>query len=443
MKIFIIGAGEVGFHIASSLAREGHDLVIMDRDGRRARELQSQLDVLVVHADGCDAGMLDQHGISEADIVFTVSNNDAANLLASISARRMGADRCVVRLGQPHYRRNPLLLEDERIIPIHPEQLVAEEMATITRVPGASKARFFEKGRLVMVQVRPAESAAIYGKPLKEVDWPEGWLLAGLRKGNAIRVPHGGSSIRRGETCYVVGPTDGMKRVTDYLGVESGGAKQVVVGGGGHVGSALVRLLIEEGVSVSVIEKSENTALELASRLPRAVVLQGDVSDPGILREAGANEADYFIASTQDDMTNVVSALLAKELGARTVAALYNRMEFLNILRAAHIDMPISPRLVMAGTILRMVHRREILTIDMVADGRAEIVEFEVPKSARVLNQPLKSARFPKGVVVCAVARGEEIHVPSGDFRFQVGDHVLVFALANALENLERMFHER
>ena len=162
MKIFIMGAGEVGVHIATSLAREDHDLVVFERDPKKTAELQSSLDILAVAGDGCDPGLLRANGVGSADLFFAVSNDDAANMLAALTARSLGAGRCVVRIGRPYLGSNPLLERDSDIIPLYPERLVAEEILALTRVPGAGKARFFADGRLVLLQARPSSSAHIY-----------------------------------------------------------------------------------------------------------------------------------------------------------------------------------------------------------------------------------------------------------------------------------------
>ena len=192
-----------------------------------------------------------------------------------------------------------------------------------------------------------------------------------------------------------------------------------------------------------MLQRESKKALALATEVPGALVLQGDATDTTLLKEAGAADADYFIAATQDDETNVISSYLAREAGARKVVSLYQRPEFVNVLRAARVDIALSPRLITAGTILRMVHRREILSLDLVASGDAEVAEFEVPDASRVLRQPLRKIKFPKDSIVGAVIRGEERFVPGGDFTFQVGDRALVFSLTKALPALEKLFRAR
>lgn len=438
-----MGAGEVGVHIASSLVREEHDLVVFERDVAKVSQLQSSVDALVVRGNGCNPELLKTHGVGSADLFFAVSNDDAANMLAALTARSLGAGRCVVRIGRPALGSNPLIERDPEIVPLYPERLVAEEILALTRVPGASRARFFADGRLVLLQARPSTAADIYGRPLKTIAGPEGWILAGIRRASETLIPRGDSELRRGDMLYAVGRTETLDSYLKSLGVESTPTRRVVIAGAGHVGQALAKLLVAEKVKVTVIQRGASRAFDLAAEEPELLVLRGDARDPDLLRDAGIEQADYFVATTQEDEANLLSALLARELGAKSVVALYNQPEFLDLLHAVHIDLPLSPRLTVAGTILRMVHRQEIVSLDLVEGDDAEVVEFEVPDNARVVGQELKAMRFPRTALVGAVARGADLFVPAGDFRFEPGDRALVFTRTEALPQLEKIFRRR
>lgn len=443
MKIFISGAGEVGSHIASSLVREGHDVVVVDKDPERVRSLASSLDVLAVHGDGASPHLLSRHGIQDTAVFFAVSNSDTTNILSAATARAMGAARCVVRVGHHYHADNPLL-KDPNITLIFPEQLVAEEIMSMMRVPGAVRARFFENDRLVLLHLRPSPNKdELFGRPLKELSWPPDWVLAAIRRGTRIAIPSGDTALQRDWRLYAVGRTEHIDTLLQYVGVESRPTERVLVAGGGQVGARLCQLLLDHKKQVTLIQRTRERAMELAEQMPGATVLCGDATDPALLREAGVEDSDYFVATTGNDMTNMSASLIARELGANTVVALYNRQDFLNVMRAAQIDLPLSPRLVTAGTIMRTVHGREIVSLDLVAGGEGEVVEFLVPKRARVLAKPLKGLRFPRGSVVGAVLRGEEIFVPDGEFRFAEGDRVVIFTLAEQLPQLEKIFHGR
>jgi trk system potassium uptake protein TrkA len=440
MKIVIVGAGEVGVHIASSLVREQHDLVVIERDAKKVSRLQASLDILAVAGDGCNPRILRAHGVDSADLVFAVSNDDAANMLAALVAKRMGAGRCVVRIGDERLGRNPLIEDDPDILPLYPERLVAEEILALTRVPGASTARFFADDRLVLLQARPSNAADIYGRPLRDLQGPEGWVLTGIHRASGTVIPRGDTQLRRGDLLYAVGRTEGVTKYLESLGVNSRPTRSVVIAGAGQVGRWLAKLLVAKRIRVTVIQRGAGRAFDMAAEVPEALVLRGDARAPGILREAGADRADFFVSATQQDEVNLLASLLAREMGARTVAALYNQPEFLDLLQAVRIDLPLSPRLMIAGVILRMVHRSEIVSMDLVEGGNAEVVEFEVPHKARVLRRKLKNLNFPSGAIVGSVARGKELFVPTGEFQFQEGDRALVFTLADALPALERIF---
>lgn len=443
MRIFILGGGEVGFHIAASLVSEGHDLVVIDTDPALTQKIQTELDVMAVNGDGCQPHLLKAYGVENADLFFCVTDSDAVNLLAALTARDLGAKKCIVRLGDPTHGENPLLLADPGIVPIHPERLVAEEILGLTRVPGVSKAHFFENRSLLLLRTRPSPKADIYRKPLRELHGSKGWILVGVESGMRLSIPRGDTKLKPGQRVYAVGRTETATEFLKAIGVEAPPVKKVVIAGAGQVGGWLAKKLVEDHVQVTVLQRESKKALALATEVPSALVLQGDATDTTLLKEAGAADADYFIAATQDDETNVISSYLAREAGARKVVSLYQRPEFVNVLRAARVDVALSPRLITAGTILRMVHRREILSLDLVASGDAEVAEFEVPDASRVLKAPLRKIKFPKDSIVGAVIRGEERFVPGGDFTFQVGDRALVFSLTQALPALEKLFRAR
>ena len=443
MRIFIVGAGEVGIHIASSLVLEGHDLVIIERDAKKVADLQSSMDLLAVHGDGCNPLVLKKHGIDGADLLFAVSDNDAVNVLASITARSLGVKQAVVRVGNPDMGKNPLVRKDDGITPLYPERLVAEEIVGLTKVPGVGRARSFGDGKLVLLQARPSISAPIYGRRLKEIAGPTGWILAGIHRASGTVIPRGDTKLRPGDLLYAIGPGETSTEYLLSIGIESETVEHVVIAGAGHVGAALARLLIHQKVRVTVIQRGRERAFDFAAKVPEALVLEGNAIDSEMLAEAGVAEADYFVAATQDDENNLLASLLAREAGARVVVALYHRPEFLNLMRAVQIDVPVSPRMTIAGTILRMVHRREIISMDLVEGGDAEVVEFKVPAKARVLKRPLADLRFPRSAIVGAVLRGDQNFIPTGDFQFEEGDRALVFMLAEALPELERLFRGR
>ena len=313
MRIFIVGAGEVGIHIASSLVREGHDLVVIERDPEKVARLQSSMDILAVAGDGCNPVILKAHRVGDADLFFAVSNNDAVNLLSALTARAYGCKRAVVRVGDPRLGKAPQVRRDKQMVLLFPERLVAEEIASLTLVPGAGKARLFADGRLALLQARPSIRADIYGRPLKDLKGPDNWILTGIHRAAETVIPRGDTILRPGDLLYSVGPADGIQNYLESIGLEFHATGHVVIAGAGHVGAWLARSLVKEKVQVTVIQRGVSKAFDLAADVPEALVLRGDATDPAMLREAGVDKADYFVAATQQDEANLLSSLLARE----------------------------------------------------------------------------------------------------------------------------------
>jgi trk system potassium uptake protein TrkA len=265
MRIFIAGAGEVGFHIASSLSQEGHEIVVIEADADKVQRLQSELDVLAVSGDGCNAAILKEQGIEGADLFFAVSNNDPANLLAAMTARRLGASKCVARLGNPFHDLNPLLIDNPNVIPLYPERLVAEEILGLMRIPGVAKAHFFADGKLVLLKARPSRARDIFDKPLWQLKVPEGWILVGVVRGLRLTLPRGDTVLKPKQWIYAVGRTETVGEFLATIGVESPPTRKVLIAGAGHVGTWLAKGLVEDKVQVTVIQRQPQKAMALAS----------------------------------------------------------------------------------------------------------------------------------------------------------------------------------
>ena len=344
MRIFIVGAGEVGVHIASSLVREDHDLVVIERDAKKVAKLQSSMDILAVAGDGCNPEILKAHGIANADLFFAVSNDDSTNLLSALTARSLGAQRCVVRIGEPYHGKSPLLTRDPDITPLFPERLVAEEIFGLTRVPGASKARFFAEGRLVLLQARPSSAAHIYGRPLQQLDGPEGWVLIGIQRASGTIIPRGDTELRRGDLLYAVGRTSSIPKYLASIGVDSRPARRVVIAGAGQVGQWLAKLLVEAKVQVSVIQRGASRAFDLAAEVPEALVLRGDARDPDILRDAGIEQADYFVSAPRSrTRSTCCRSARARARGAKSSSRSTTSPSSGNCSSAVRVDLPLIP----------------------------------------------------------------------------------------------------
>ena len=435
MRLIVLGAGRMGEHLIRQLSRlpEHHDITLVDRDTEACSQLLRKYDIAVAEGDGRNPAIITQH-CAGADVLFALTNDDATNLLAALTATdpAIGAHRAAVRLSDPRYGQNPLLAEERRreaIETILPEALVAEEILGILRYPGARSVRSFGEGVLVLLRAVPQAPTA-FNRPLEEIDTaPRGWILTGiLRKGGGpLEIPRGRTRVQEGDEIFAVGPAAEAPNFLKAIGVNRRPARRVVVAGLGQVGHRLGELLLDADVDLTVIRRHPTSG----SPLPAHTIV-GDAGDEDILREAGVGDADFFVAATGADEVNLMAAYLAKKAGAKRTVALYNRDDLHEVMRDIGVDHPISPGGTTAGALLKLLHTRAMVRLDFV-EGGGELVEIEVAEGSPATELPLRKLGVPHACIVGEVVRARSApFVPNGDTEFIPGDRVALFISRDA-----------
>lgn len=453
MRLVVLGAGRMGEHLLRELIRlpHDHDITLVEKDAH-SEYLLSRFDIGFFQGDARIPSVLIEH-CAGADVLFALTNDDATNLIAGLTATdpSIGVRSAIVRLSDARHLENPLLLDENRagrIETILPEERVAEEILGIIRFPGARSVRAFGGGDLLLLRAKP-EDEEVFDRPLAGIhSAPRGWILTGIlrsRKSNRLEIPRGHSCVRAGDEVFAVGPASTAADFLKVLGLHPPPAERVVIAGLGQVGQRLCGLLVEAGVEVTTIKRPSNPAISNAS-----VTILGDVTDEYILQEAMVEDADFFVAATDADEVNFMSAHLAKQLGARRTIALHNRSDFREVMRSVGVDHPIDPGLISAGALLRPLHSRAMVRLDWV-EGGGELVEIEVAEGSPATERALRDLGVPHSSIVGEVVReGTGAFVPNGDTRFLAGDRVAVFLEQHPdgeadepLSELEQVFGQR
>lgn len=445
MRILIIGAGEVGRFIAERLVREGHDLVVLDTNARAISSI-NELDVYGAVGDGTDPQVLRENGIHSADLVLAVSRDDAVNLTACAFASRLGATRTVARLSAVR------TAEDERLareafgidFVINPDAEAAREIAALLEGRAVTDSMEFDGGRIQVVGVRVDEESRMANRNLAELreEYPDANVLvvAMVRDGETI-VPRGNHRILPGDRLYIIGSREdlGPFVTTRDQPVRSSGRRFLVVGGGA-VGEAVAKRLEASDFDVRLLEKDRERSEELAATLAKTTVLLGDGTNLAALRECGVADVDGFVSVSGDEETNVMSALLARHLGAPKVVALVKRTDYIPVLKEIGLDAAVNPRLTTAGAILRFVRRGHILQVSTFKDIDAEVLELAVGERCRIIGKPLRDVRFPRDAILGGYSRNGVFGIPHGDTVLEAHDHVIVFAQPSAIPKVEKTF---
>jgi trk system potassium uptake protein TrkA len=445
MRILIVGAGEVGTYIAERLVREGHDLVVLDRDPQAVERINA-LDVFGVVGDGTDPRVLRESGVDHTDLLLAVSQEDSVNLVACGLAGRLGVARSVARLSGVRSEEDERLAREAFGIDcvINPKEEAAREIVGLLEGEGVTDSLEFDRGRVRLVGVRIEEDSPLANRSLAELRTThEGThaLVVAIVRESATIIPRGDHRILPGDRVYLIGQNDELARLL-ATGTErasqSGG--RVLVVGGGRIGAGVASRLESKGFDVRLLETDRARSEELAASLRSTTVLQGDGTDLVALKESGVADADAFVAVSGDEENNVMAALLARHLGARRVVALVKRTDYIPVLKEIGLHAAVNPRLTAAGAILRFIRRGHILQVATFKDIDAEVLELAASERSKIVGKPIRDVKFPKDAILGGYSRGEEFGIPDGDTVLQPHDRVIVFALPSAIAKVENMF---
>lgn len=372
MRIVIIGAGQIGSFLAKNLSEE-HDIIIIDKNKDTVERIKETLDVFAILGEGDNPAVLKEAEVEKAEVVIAVSGDDRTNILATLYSQSIGVPRIIARIDDMRYLEYPSFLKKPDILVVNTGTIVAEKITGLISTPFAWKAETFAKGKVQMLKLKVEEGAPLVGKKLSELGSPKAWIFVAISRNGKIEIPSGETELRAGDYIFAFGIPSVLERLEALLGVKEEKVDSVIiVGGGGKVGTKVAKNLSELGISVKLIEHDRERAKEIAEELPDVMVFNGDATDSETLKEAGVSSADYFLALTGDDENNVLSALLAKHLGAKRATVLYYKSDYINVIEAIGVDRAISVRLATANEILSLLRIGGVAHVALVEEGKAK-----------------------------------------------------------------------
>jgi len=446
MHIIVVGAGEVGYHVADRLASQQHDVVIVDVDADRLEYIANHLDVAVVEGSGTSTAVLEEAGVQRAGLLLAVTNVDEVNLVSCMSAREVHGLTKVARVSNPDFYRDTRNLKPETFgvdVLINPERELALETMRLLQSTAATDIAVFAGGAVQLLGYVVPDGAPVAGHTLRELAERYGdrpiLTVAIVRDGETI-VPTGATEIRAGDQLYVAAKSDDVGASLDLLGYAPSVVRRVIITGGSTEAYYLSKLLQQHRVQTTLLIADRQRAQELAEELNSVLVLHGDATDVELLELEGVGGADAFIALTDGDETNILSSLVAKRAGARQVITLVNKRDYMPLARHIGLDAAVSPRLSAANAILRYVRRGTVTRVATFAGSDAEAIAFEVTERSPLAGKALAEVDFPDGAIVAAIVHGQGVVVPRGGDRVSAGDTCIVFALPRAVQAVTEFF---
>ena len=451
MKIVILGAGQVGRSAASSLSREeANEVTVVDLDEDILRNLQDRLDIRTVAGNASYPTVLEAAGAPEADIIVALTSSDEVNMMACEVAHTLyRTPTKIARIRSSEYTSRPELFSDDALsvdVFISPERLVTEYVERLIKYPGALQVLDFADGKVQLVGVRALGGGPLVGQRLRELPQhlpkAEARVVAIYRAGRSVP-PEGDTVIEDGDEVFFLAARNDIRRVMNELRKQDDPVKRVVIAGGGNIGFRLAKTL-EHSNQVKVIERDARRARRISEQLENAIVLNGDAADEELLIEENIDSCDVFAALTNSEEANILSAMLAKRLGAHKVLALINKPSYADLIESSIIDIAISPQTITIGSLLAHVRRGDVVRVHSLRRGAAEALEAVVhgdENSSRVVGKTVQQIQLPEGTSIGAIVRGDDVMMAHHDTVVQADDHVILFLSDRRhLEAVERLF---
>ncbi|MCD7060999.1 Trk system potassium transporter TrkA [Pelagibacterium xiamenense] len=451
MRVIICGAGQVGYGIAERLSAEGNEITVIDNNAALVQRVRDTLDARGLHGHGSHPDVLAQAGARDADMLIAVTQVDEVNMTACQVAHSIfEVPTRIARIRSQTYLApewSNLFSRDHLPIDviISPEVEVGDLILQRMAYPGANEIVTFEDEKVVVIEVDVREDCAVIDTPLKHLTdlFPNlNATVMGVRRDGEMRVMHSHEHMIAGDQAVVAVARDQVSRILGLFGRDEAPPSRIVIAGAGNVGRYVARRIeeLDPGVSVRIVESNRDNAQRAAEALNHSIVVFGDALQGDILREVDVRDAHMFLGLTNDDKTNILTSVLASEMGCRANIALVNQSQYPRIAQRLGVDAFINPRAITVSKVLRHVRRGRIRGVYTLANGAAELLEAEALETSTLVGKPLRDFNFPEGIRIGAIIRGDEVLMPSGDVTVQAGDFVIVFALAESLRQVERMF---
>ncbi len=450
MKIIILGAGQVGGTLAEHLAIEHNDVTVVDSNAEKLRALQDRLDLQTVTGHASHPNVLYRAGAEDADMLIAVTNSDEINMMACQVAHSLfKTPTKISRVRSPNYLSHPDLFNSDHVpidVLIGPEQLVTKSMKELIANPGALQVLDFADGLVQLVAVKAFYGGPLVGQQLQEIrkHMPKvDTRVAAIFRRNQPIIPEGTTVVEADDEVFFIAAKENIRAVMSELRRLDKPYKRIIIAGGGNLGSRLAAAIDGE-YQVKLIERSYSRCRELSERLKHVIVLNGNASDTELLAAENIEGTDVFCALTNNDEVNIMTAMLAKRLGAHKVITLITNPAYIDLLQGDEIDIALSPQQITIGSLLTHVRRGDIYNVHSLRRGAAEAIEMIAhgdPNSSKVVGRRLDEIDLPDGVTFGAIVRGKDVLIAHRHIVVETDDHVILFLVDKSkVSDVEKLF---
>ena len=451
MKIIILGAGQVGASTAEILSREENDITLVDKNRKVLEALQDRLDIRTIVGEASSPEVLLRAGVEDVDMVLAVTDSDEINMVAcQIAHSLFSTPTKIARVRSPAYLAHPKLFRPGAIpidVIISPEQVVTDQIQRLIEYPGALQVIDFAGGKIRLVGLRAYHGGALVGHALRELDTHlpgvSTRVAAIYRRDRAI-IPSGDTVIESDDEVFFIATKDDIRAVMQELRSTEEVGKRVIIAGAGNIGFRLAQSLEESGFQVKLIERDVARAQKVSEQLETTMVLQGDAADEELLRQENIDQMELFCALTNEDEANILSAMLAKRLGARRAMAIVNRSAYIDLIESSVLDIAISPRLTTVSALLSHVRRGDVKAAHSLRRGVAEVIEAVAHgdrATSKIVGRQISKIKLPEDATIGAIMRDDKLLRLDDESIINEGDHVIIFVIdKRRIPEVEKLF---
>ncbi len=451
MKIVIAGAGEVGSHLAKMLSNESNDITVIDERQERLDNLSASADVVTVEGNPSAIHTLQEAGVSHADLFIAVNPSDSqdVNIVSAILAKKLGSKKVTARINTEEYltyENKSMFTEMGIDLMFYPEKIAAGEIADLLKRTASTDSMDFARGKLQMAVFKLEEESSLLGMNMAEFSTlasEEGmkYRVVAISRNNQTIIPKFDTKFKYHDLVFIISKREGMDMLMKYIGKKNIEVNSLMILGGSPIGEMVAKQVAKELDSIKLIEINKDKCLQLSEKLPgNVIVVNGDGRNSDMLIEESIRDYDAFVAVTNSSETNILACVAAKSLGvARTIAEVEN-IEYIRLAESMGVDAVINKKLITAGRIFKFTLSNKVRFIKYMSGTDAEILEFIVAPDTKITKVPLKDMGFPRNAIIGGIIRGNESFIAVGDTQIQAYDRVAVFALPEAVKEVDKFF---
>ncbi|MAF97635.1 MAG: Trk system potassium transporter TrkA [Micavibrio sp.] len=451
MRVIICGAGQVGYNIAAYLSRENNDVTVIDKQQDLISKINDTLEVNAIVGHASNPDVLNQAGAKDADMMIAVTQSDEVNMVAcQIGHSLFGIPKKIARVREQSYLAPEWSNLFSRAhmpidIIISPEEVIANDIYQRLAVPGTTFVNSLADGLAYLVGVICEDDCPIVNTPIEQLKnlFPDlNFNVIAYRRQNRALIPDGRDFLEVGDEVFFVVSKEHLRRTLGIFGHEEKEAQRIIIAGGGNIGTGLTRLLRERsrGTQLKIIDRNPTRTQILSNKFEDVIIIHGSALERSILDEANIEYADTFVAVTNDDESNILGSLLAKQYGCNRVITLVSNDVYSPLVGPLGVDAMVSPRSLIVSTIMQHVRRGRIRGLYNLRDGFAEVLEAEVSENSNIINETVEELNMPHEIVIGGIVRDNSFISPSPETAIRAGDRVIILASRAQIHNVEKMF---